>query len=164
MPAGLIGLILATIFAASMSSTASELNASASTTVVDIYRRMIKKEASERHYLVISKLVTLFWGLYAIFLAESASRLGSLIEAVNILGSLFYGTILGIFLVGFYVKPIKGTATFFAAIVSEIFVLACFFFTGLSFLWYNVVGCMSVIILSILINPFTAKPSNHLKT
>ncbi len=160
MPMGLIGLILAMIFAASMSSTASELNALASTTVVDIYRRVIKKEASEGHYLVISKLVTFIWGLYAILLAESASRLGSLIEAVNIVGSLFYGTILGIFLVGFYIKSIRGTATFLAAIISEIIVLACFFLTGISFLWYNVVGCLSVIILSILINPFATKSSN----
>ncbi len=159
MPMGLIGLILAMIFAASMSSTASELNALASTTVVDIYRRVIKKDASEGHYLVISKLVTFIWGLYAILLAESVSRLGSLIEAVNIVGSLFYGTILGIFLVGFYIKSIRGTATFLAAIVSEIIVLACFFLTGISFLWYNVVGCLSVIMFSIMINPFAIKSS-----
>ncbi len=159
MPMGLIGLILAMIFAASMSSTASELNALASTTVVDIYRRVIKKDASEGHYLVISKLVTFIWGLYAILLAESVSRLGSLIEAVNIVGSLFYSTILGIFLVGFYIKSIRGTATFLAAIVSEIIVLACFFLTGISFLWYNVVGCLSVIMFSIMINPFAIKSS-----
>jgi Na+/proline symporter len=152
MPVGLVGLVLATIFAASMSSTASELNALASTTVVDIYKRVLKKDGNDRHYLIISRLATLFWGLYAILLAETASRLGSLIEAVNIVGSLFYGTILGIFLVGFYLKSIKGTATFYAAIIAEVMVLGCFFFTKITFLWYNVVGCLGVILFAYLIN------------
>lgn len=152
LPVGLVGLVLAVIFAASMSSTASELNALASTTVVDIYKRLFKKDKTDRHYLFVSKIATLFWGLYAILLAESASRLGSLIEAVNIVGSLFYGTILGIFLVGFYLRFVKGTATFMAAIIAEIVVLLCFFFTGITFLWYNVIGCFGVILFSLALN------------
>lgn len=152
MPVGLLGLIIAAIVAASMSSTASELNALASTTVVDIYKRMLKKEGSDRHYLLTSKLLTVAWGGFAIFFAMYANRLGTLVEAVNILGSLFYGTILGIFLVAFFLKRIKGAAAFYAAIIAEIGVLLCFFFTDISFLWYNVVGCMLVIIFSIPID------------
>lgn len=161
LPAGLVGLLLATIFAASMSSTASELNALASTTVIDIYKRVMRKNRSDRHYLYISRMATLFWGFYAILLAESASRLGSLIEAVNIVGSLFYGTILGIFLVGFYFKYIRGTATFYAAILAEIIVLFTFFLTEISYLWYNVIGCLAVILFSTLIQMSTSKLSRY---
>jgi Na+/proline symporter len=154
LPVGIVGLILAVIFSASMSSTASELNALASTTVIDIYKRVFKKDGDDRHYLWVSKLVTLIWGVYAILLAESASRLGSLIEAVNIVGSLFYGTILGIFLVGFYLKKVSGTATFYAAIVAELLVLFCFLFTDITFLWYNVIGCLGVVLIAVIINIF----------
>lgn len=154
LPAGIVGLILAVIFAASMSSTASELNALASTTVVDIYKRLLRQKSSDRHYLLVSKMATLGWGLYAILMAEVASRLGSLIEAVNIVGSVFYGTILGIFLVGFYFKSIKGSSTFYAAILAELLVLYCFYFTEITFLWYNVIGCMGVIIFSFILRYF----------
>ena len=160
LPIGLIGLVLAAILSASMSSTSAELNALASTTVVDIYKRMFKKNASERHYLIASKLATVFWGTYAIFFALYVNRIGSLIEAVNILGSLFYGTILGIFLVAFYMKYIGGNATFLAAVIAELVVIACFVFTEIPYLWYNVIGCATLIILANLMNPlFTAKNS-----
>ena len=154
LPAGLIGLILAAIFSASMSSTAAELNALASTTVVDIYKRMIKPTGSEKHYLVVSKLATMFWGFYAIVFASFANRLGSLIEAVNILGSLFYGTILGIFLIAFYLKKIGGNATFYSALIAELVVLACFVFTDIPYLWFNVIGCVLLIILALILNPY----------
>ena len=154
MPVGLLGLIIAAIVAASMSSTSSELNALASTTVVDIYKRMIKKDGSDRHYLVVSKLLTVGWGIFAIMFAQYANRLGTLVEAVNILGSLFYGTILGIFLVSFYLKSVRGAATFYAAILAEVGVIYCFRFTDISFLWYNVVGCLLVVFFSIPINRF----------
>jgi len=154
LPAGLIGLVLAAIFAASMNSTSAEINALASTTIVDIYKRTIKSEASDKHYLVFSKIATIFWGLFAILFAEFATRIGSLVEAVNILGSIFYGTILGIFLLAFYFKRIKGTSVFFAAIIAEIAVVFCFIFTGISFLWYNVIGCLLVIFIAIIINSF----------
>jgi Na+/proline symporter len=146
--------VLASIFSASMSSTSAELNALASTTVIDIYKRLIKKEASENHYLRVSKLATLFWGIYAITFAMFANRLGTLIEAVNILGSLFYGTILGIFLIAFYLKKIGGGATFYSALIAELIVIACFLFTEIPYLWYNVIGCVVLIALAYLLNPF----------
>jgi len=156
LPAGLVGLILAAILSASMSSTSAELNALATVTVIDIYKRICKKNASERHYLIASKLATVFWGIYAINFALFANRLGSLIEAVNILGSLFYGAILGIFLIAFFFKRIGGHATFTAAIAAELGVLACYFFTEIPYLWFNVIGCVGLIILAHGLNPFFA--------
>lgn len=164
LPVGVVGLILACILSASMSSTAAELNALASVTVVDIYKRVFKKSASDRHYLVASKLATVFWGIYAINSALFANRLGSLgalIEAVNILGSFFYGTLLGIFLIAFFFKSIGGNATFIAAIIAELIVLSCFFFTEIPYLWYNVIGCMVLIILAHLMNPLFVAINNN---
>jgi Na+/proline symporter len=152
LPIGLVGLILAAILSASMSSTSAELNALASTTVIDIYKRMLKKDGDDHHYLKASKLSTVLWGFYAILFALFASELGSLVEAVNILGSLVYGTILGIFLVAFYLKKISGTPTFYAAIIAELIVLYCYLFTSIPFLWYNVIGCLAVIIISTILN------------
>jgi len=153
LPAGLVGLILAAILSASMASSAAELNALASVTVIDIYRRLGRRSASEEHYLRASKLATVFWGLYAIAFAQFANHLGSLIEAVNIMGSLFYGTILGIFLIAFYFKKIRGHATFIAAIIAEMTVLACYFFTKIPYLWFNVIGCVILVFLAALFNP-----------
>jgi Na+/proline symporter len=154
LPIGLIGLVLAAILSASMSSTSAELNALASTTVIDIYKRMMKKDAADSHYLKVSKLSTILWGIYAIVFALFASQLGSLVEAVNILGSLVYGTILGIFLVAFYFRKIGGNASFFAAIIAELVVLYCYLFTSIPFLWYNVIGCLLVIFLALILNAF----------
>lgn len=150
LPTGLIGLVLAAILSASMSSTSAELNALASTSVIDIYKRMIKKEGSDRHYLIISKVFTIFWGGFAIFFALFANSLGSLIEAVNILGSIFYGTILGIFLVAFYIKKIGGNSVFLSAIIAELAVISFFLFTDIPYLWFNFIGCVLVVLLSIL--------------
>jgi Na+/proline symporter len=164
LPAGIVGLVLAAIFAASMSSTSAELNALSSTTSVDFYKRFGAKaragteEAVARRDVLVSKGATVFWGAFAILFAEYASRLGSLIEAVNILGSLVYGTILGIFLVAFYFKRVGGTAVFAAALVAEVGVVACFLFTDISFLWYNVVGCIGVVGLSLLAAALERKP------
>ena len=157
LPAGLVGLILAAILSASMSASAAELNALASVTVIDIYRRLGRKGATDRHYLLVSKLATVFWGLYAIAFAQFANHLGSLIEAVNIMGSLFYGTILGIFLIAFYFKRIRGNATFVAALIAEVTVLACFFFTKIPWLWFNVIGCVILVSLAGIMNPFLPK-------
>lgn len=157
LPIGLVGLVLAAILSASMSSTSAELNALASTTVVDIYKRLIKKEASEEHYLKVAKLATVFWGAYAIIFAMFANRLGSLIEAVNILGSLFYGTILGIFLVAFYIKKVNGNATFIAALIAEAVVILLFSFTDVPYLWFNLIGSVLVVIIAYIINPFVDK-------
>jgi Na+/proline symporter len=147
LPAGLIGLVLAAILSASMSSTSAELNALASTSVMDIYKRMINGKGSERHYLIVSKIATVFWGCIAIFFALFANRLGSLVEAVNILGSLFYGTILGIFLVAFYFKKIGGHAVFIAAIIAELSVLTLYKYTDIPYLWFNFIGCVLVVVL-----------------
>jgi Na+/proline symporter len=148
-----VGLILAAILSASMSSSSAELNALAAVTVIDIYKRLCKRNASERHYLIVSKLATVFWGLYAISFAQFANHLGSLIEAVNIMGSLSYGTILGIFLIAFYFKNVRGHATFVAAIIAELSVLACYFFTEIPYLWFNVIGCVILISLANILNP-----------
>jgi solute:Na+ symporter, SSS family len=151
LPAGLIGLLVAVIFCASMSSTASELNSLASTTVIDVYKRSIRPRASDQHYLLVSKLATVLWGGYAILLAEFANSLSNnLIEAVNLLGSLFYGTILGIFLVAFYVKRVNGHAVFAAAVVAETMVIALWKLTEVSYLWFNLIGCALVIGFSLL--------------
>jgi solute:Na+ symporter, SSS family len=147
LPIGLVGLVMAAIIAASMSSTAAELNALASTSVVDVYKRLIAPNADSRRTLKSSRLLTVFWGVFAIIFAEYASRLGSLIEAVNILGSLFYGTILGIFVVAFYLKKIGGSATFYGALTAEGIVVLCFLFSKMSFLWYNAIGCLTVVLL-----------------
>ena len=144
LPKGLVGLLIAIIFLASMGSTASALNSLTSTTVIDIYKRLINKEGSELRYLNVSRIVTIFWGLFCILMALYASKLGNLIEAVNILGSLFYGTILGIFIVAFYFKKIGGRAVFLAAILTEIVVFSIWFLDLTAFLWLNVIGCILV--------------------
>ncbi len=150
LPVGMVGLLLAVIFSAAMSSTASELNALASTTVIDIYRRSVYQKGSDRHYLNASKLFTVAWGLVAITFATFASLLDNLIQAVNIIGSVFYGTILGIFLVAFYFKYIRGNAVFFAALVAEAIVIYCFMYTEIAFLWFNVIGCGFVILFGFI--------------
>ncbi len=145
LPIGLIGLLIAVIFSASMGSIAAAYNSLASTTVVDIYKRIIQTDASEAHYLMASRVSTIGWGIFCIFVAQYASKLGSMIEAVNILGSLFYGVILGIFLVAFYFKNIGGKATFWGSIIAEIAVVLCWWFELTAFLWLNVIGCLLVI-------------------
>ena len=153
LPVGIVGLILAAILSASMSASSAELNALASVTVIDIYKRLVRRNAPDRHYVRVSKAATIFWGLYAIAFAQFANHLGSLIEAVNIMGSLFYGTILGIFLIAFYFKRIGGNATFIAAIIAELTVLSCHFFTKIPYLWFTVIGCVLVLSLAAAMNP-----------
>ncbi|MFD2969440.1 sodium:solute symporter [Sphingobacterium bambusae] len=147
-PQGLIGLLIAIIFLASMGATASAINSLSSTTVIDIYKRFVNKKGSERGYLNASRLFTLFWGIISLVVALYASRLGNLLEAVNILGSLFYGTILGIFVVAFYIKKIMGKAVFWAAILSEIIVCIIWKADMMAYLWLNLVGCALVIVLA----------------
>lgn len=157
LPAGLVGLVIAAVFAASMSSTASELNALASTTVVDFYRRMFRKETSDSHDVLVSKIATVFWGILAIMFAMYANRLGTLVEAVNEIGSLFYGTILGIFLVAFYLKRVGATATFVAALMAEGIVIWCRLATPVAWLWFNAIGCIAVIVLALLLQPLISR-------
>ena len=161
LPSGLVGLILAVVFAASMSSNSAAMNSLASTSVMDVYGRLIAKGRPDAHYLAASRLATVFWGVFAMVTAMYANRLGTLIEAVNILGSLFYGTMLGIFLLAFYFKRVGGTATFAGAIVGEAAVVACWAFSSLSYLWFNVVGCLVVIGVALCIEPFAGSRGDH---
>jgi SSS family transporter len=151
LPVGLVGLLIAIIFLASWGSIAAALNSLASSTVIDFHKRFSRKEASEEHDYKISKWYTLGWGLFCMSVAMFASNIGnSLIEAVNLLGSLFYGTILGVFLVAFYCKSVKGTAVFAGAIVAELLVVLLFMLNeygviGLGFLWLNAIGALAVV-------------------
>ena len=147
LPKGVIGLLIAVIFCAGMSSTSSELNALGSTSTVDIYRRLVRPRESERHYVFVSKTLTAFWGLMAIAFAMAATLAENLIEAINILGSLFYGTILGIFLTAFLLKWVRGTAVFLAALVAEATVITLYMTTDIGYLWYNLIGCGLVLAL-----------------
>jgi len=157
LPVGLIGLVFAAVFAASMNSTSAELNALTSTTVVDVYQRLAHARVDARREVWVSRAVTVVWTAFAVGFAEYASRLGSLIEAVNILGSLFYGTILGIFLVAFLLPRVGGTAVFAAAIVAEVAVIACFWRTEISFLWFNLIGCALVVGAALALQPWIAR-------
>lgn len=156
LPVGLVGLLFGIIFLAAMGSTASALNSLASTSIVDVYKRLIKVDGDDAHYLKASRWLTVFWGLLCIGMAEFAGRMGNLIEAVNILGSLFYGTILGIFLVAFYLKSIKGATAFYAALIAEALVLYCFWIDLTAFLWLNVIGCGLVVGIALLLHTFTS--------
>ena len=155
LPKGLIGLLIAVIFLAAWGSIAAALNALASCTVVDIHKKFIDKNLTPKMDYRISKLYTLAWGIFSIIVAESASNLGnSLIETVNILGSLFYGVILGIFLVAFWIKQIKGHAVFYSAIISELLIILIYKADVISFLWLNVIGALLVIFIAAALQPF----------
>ncbi|MBG6234606.1 Na+/proline symporter [Pedobacter sp. CAN_A7] len=160
LPKGLIGLLIAIIFLASMGSTASALNSLASTSVIDIYKRLIKKDGSDKQYLKASRWLTFFWGFVCILMALYASKIGNLIEAVNVLGSYIYGTILGVFLVAFYLKKVNGRAVFIAAIMAEITVCICGYLQVVAYLWLNVIGCLLVIFLSLLMQALLKKPDH----
>ncbi len=173
LPHGIIGLLFAVMFCAAMSSTASELNALASTTTIDIYKRAIVKRKKDPHYLKSSKYFTFLWGILAILFATSASLFENLIQAVNLLGSLFYGTILGIFIVAFYLKKIQSNSVFYSAIIAEAVVIIIHLLNHyelgpnwirMGYLWYNVVGCLVVVLLSILIQKLGAKKLLLFKT
>ncbi len=160
LPKGLIGLLLAVIISAAMSSTASGLNALASTTAIDIYKRNLKEEKSEKHYLNATKFFTLFWGIVAILFASIGTLFENLIQLVNIIGSIFYGTVLGIFLVGFYIKFIRAKAIFYGAIISQLTIFVIYYYaiyifpTGeakLGYLWLNFIGASLTMLLSSLL-------------
>lgn len=155
LPVGLVGLLLAVIFSAAMSSTASELNALASCTTVDFYKRSWNQNQSDQHYLKSAKFFTLMWGGIALIFASFASLFENLIEFVNIVGSLFYGTILGVFVVAFFFKNIKSKAVFYGAVVGELSVLTTFALhhfevINLAYLWLNLLGCLVVILVSVI--------------
>lgn len=158
LPMGMVGLLIAVILLASMGSVAAAYNSLASCTIVDIYKRMIRKDNDSHNYVAASRWATLFWGVFCIAVAQYASRLGSMIEAVNILGSLFYGTILGIFLVAFYFKSIGSRAVFWGSIIGEIFVIVSYVIDLTAFLWLNLIGCTLVILFAWLIEKIWPQP------
>jgi SSS family solute:Na+ symporter len=166
LPKGLIGLLLAVIISAAMSSTASGLNALASTTTIDIYKRNLKDEKSDKHYLNASKLFTLFWGIVAILFACIGTLFENLIQLVNIIGSIFYGTVLGIFLVGIYSKRIQSDAIFYSAVFSQITIFIIYYFAiyiypsgeeKLGYLWLNFIGALLTMVLSWLLERLVFK-------
>jgi SSS family solute:Na+ symporter len=151
LPKGLIGLLLAVILSAAMSSTASELNALGGTTAIDLYKRNTKIEYSEEHYVKMSKWFTLGWGILAILVACIADLFDNLIQLVNIIGSIFYGNVLGIFLLAFFIKFVKGNAVFIAAIITQLIIIGVWYIDWLPYLWLNALGCGLVMLLAILI-------------
>jgi solute:Na+ symporter, SSS family len=157
LPTGLVGVLLAAIFCAAMSATASGLNSLASTSVVDIWKRLIRKDQGDHTYVIVSKWMTVFWGAFCIVFALYANQLGSLIVAVNRVGSLFYGTMLAIFLVAFYAKHVGATAVFYGAIIAEATVILCWLFTDMAWLWWNVVGCVVGVAAALVIQAMIGK-------
>ncbi|MEM9362621.1 MAG: sodium:solute symporter [Bacteroidota bacterium] len=154
LPNGLIGLLLAVILSAAMSSTASELNALGTITALDLYKRNQKEEKDEQHYLKATKGFTLLWGIIAILIACVANLFDNLIQLVNIIGSIFYGNVLGIFLLAFFFKFVKGDSVFIAAIVTQVIVIFGWYFDWMSYLWLNAFGCLLVIVLALLMETF----------
>jgi len=157
LPHGLIGLLIAAFFAAALQSKSAELNALGSTTTVDFYRHVFKREASDAHYIAASKWFTLFWGLVALTFALFANLVENLIQAVNIVGSVFYGVLLALFLVAFFVKRVGGTAVFWAALTAQMLIFVLYFLRhqfpilDFSYLWYNFIGCAACVLLSLVI-------------
>ena len=148
-PSGLIGLLIAVILCAAMSATAAALSSLGQTSVVDFYRRSFKPGQSDHHYLIAAKWITVGWAILAVGFAAFASLLENLIQAVNILGSIFYGPMLGVFLVGFFTKKVRGTPVFWAALAAQVTVVAVFAFSEIGFLWYNVIGCAVVVLVAL---------------
>jgi Na+/proline symporter len=148
MPHGIVGLLIAVILCATMSATAATLNALGSTTAIDFYRPLIRPNASDHHYVLAAKALTAAWGLVAIGIASFASLVENLVEAGNILGSVFYGSILGLFLAAFFIRRVTGSAVFFAGLVAQALVLLLFATTNIGYLWYNFIGCAAVLILA----------------
>lgn len=166
LPMGLVGLLIAVIFSAAMSSTAGELNALASTFTIDYYKRIIRKDAEESHYLKASKLFTLGWGILAIVFAFIFSMADNLIEVVNIVGSVFYGVILGIFLIGFYLKAFRANAVFWGGVLAQLCVIGIYFVyiylpenpdDRLGYLWLNAIGCFLVFVFASIIQLATGQ-------
>lgn len=152
LPAGVVGLIIAVIFTAAMSSTSGEINSLAAVTIIDLYQRHVRKDASDHHYLNASRWATLFWGVYAVIFAQYGRNFGALIEAVNIVGSLFYGGLLGVFVLAFFFKSVGPNGAFFGVLAGEAVIFAAYRFTSIAYLWYNVVGCIVVIVAGVAVS------------
>ena len=152
LPIGLVGLVVGVIFTAAMSSISGEINSLATVSVIDVYQRFVKTGASDHHYLMTSRVLTAFWGIYAIVFASFGGGFGALIEVVNLVGSLFYGGMLGVFVLAFFFKKVDSRGAFYGVMVGEAAIFLCFFFTKIAFLWYNVIGCVVVILAGIAIS------------
>ncbi|MGD0496915.1 MAG: sodium:solute symporter [Bryobacteraceae bacterium] len=152
LPAGLVGLILAVILGATMAAISSEMSALATVSVIDIYKRHVRPSASDHHYLNASRAAMVFWGCYAVASAQFAKRMGSLIEAVNLLGSFFYGGMLGVFILAFFFPRVRGLGAFCGVLAGEAVIFACWYFTTIAFLWYNVIGCVVVVLTGVVIS------------
>ena len=155
LPPGVVGLVIAVIFGAAMSTSSGEINSLATVTVIDVYKRHFRPEATDQHYLWVSRLATAFWGVYAVFSAELGKNIGSLVEAVNMLGSLFYGGILGVFVLAMFFKKVNGHGAFFGVLAGEAVIFAVHYAQIISFLWYNVIGCIVVVVAGLLVSKAT---------
>ncbi|CAM4337318.1 sodium:solute symporter [Gillisia limnaea] len=158
LPRGLIGLLLAVILSAAMSSTASELNALGSTTTIDLYKRNVREEKSDEHYVKASKLFTFGWGIIAIIFASFANLFDNLIQLVNIIGSIFYGNVLGIFLLAFFIKYVQSNAVFLAALITQAIIILLWLFDVMPYLWLNLVGCGLVMLIAFLLQTSIHSP------
>ncbi len=162
LPRGAVGLVLAVIFTAAMSASSGEINSLATVSIIDVYRRHFRPDRldaagapdlnNDRHYLIASRIATVFWGLYAISFATFARSFGALIETVNLVGSLFYGTMLGVFVLAFFVKRVNGSAAFVGVVVGQIAIFATAGFTHIAYLWYNAIGCLVVIAVALAVS------------
>jgi Na+/proline symporter len=164
LPAGVVGLVLAVIFTASMSASSGEINSLATVSVIDIYKRHMNPNATDHHYLNASRVATVFWGLFATIFATFAYDFGALIEAVNQVGSLFYGGLLGVFVLAFFAKRVGGTAAFYGVIAGELAIFATARFTSIKFLWYNVIGSLVVIAVGLAISKMERRHADTLYT
>ncbi len=160
LPAGLVGLVLAVIFGATMSSFSGEMNSLATVTVIDIYKRHLRRDASDRHYLNVSRVATVFWGCYAVVTASYVKGLGSLVEVVNFLGSFFYGGLLGVFILAFFFPRVRGRGAFYGVLAGEAAIFAASRFID-AYLWYNVIGCLVVIAVGVMITSLEKAPSHN---
>ena len=160
LPVGFVGLVIAVIFGAAMSTSSGEINSLATVTMVDFYQRFVKKDGSDKHYLWFSRLATVFWGIYAIASAQLARGLGSLVEAVNMLGSLFYGGLLGVFLLAFFFPRVGGSAAFFGVLAGEAVIFYTHSTGKVGFLWYNVIGSVVVVATGLLLSNFWQSASS----
>jgi SSS family transporter len=160
LPAGIVGLVIGVIFSAAMSAISGEINSLATVTVIDIYKRHFRPDAADRHYLIASRIATAFWGIYAAGFAATARGFGALIEAVNQVGSLFYGGMLGVFVLAFFVKRVGANGAFVGVIAGEAAIFAAAKFTNIAFLWYNVIGCLVVIGVGLAVSA-GKRPSNE---
>ncbi len=151
LPHGMIGLLIAAFFAATLSSKSAELNALASTTTVDFYRFLVKPQADDAHFVTATRYFTVAWGVVAVGFALCASLAENLIQAVNIVASIFYGVVLALFVVAFFLRWVHGTAVFWAALAAQLLVFVLFGSLRISYLWYNLIGCAACVAFSLMI-------------